>query len=186
MHPSYLKLAILCFLTVLAGLPTAKAQDSAGAVMPLSFSNESQRERYLYFSKILRCPMCQNQNLNGSNAGIATDLRAQLHRLVLENKTDEEVIDFMQSRYGNFILYEPPLNKATLVLWFGPILLLLLGVFVARRLARSTRSAEGAMPLSDQEKRRAIEMLAPGSLSVNEEEQVVAKSGPKHNRASLS
>ncbi|MFK8020123.1 MAG: cytochrome c-type biogenesis protein CcmH [Pseudomonadales bacterium] len=184
MHSSYLKLAILCFLTVLAGLPAAKAQDSAGAVMPLSFSNETQRERYLYFSKILRCPMCQNQNLNGSNAGIATDLRAQLHRLVLENKTDEEVIDFMQSRYGNFILYEPPLNKATLVLWFGPVLLLLLGVFVARRLARNNKSEDKAVQLSDQEKRRAIEMLELGSSSTNEKEQATGKQ--KHNQASRS
>ncbi len=127
------------------------AQDSASAIMPFEFETESERQRYQYFSKILRCPMCQNQNLNGSNAGIATDLRRELHRLISEDYSDQEIIDFMQSRYGNFILYEPPINKSTSVLWFAPIVFLLVGVAVLIVLVRRQRVNDDVAVLSDQE-----------------------------------
>ncbi len=156
---------LMALLAVLLHAPAAIAQDSAGAVMPLEFQNDEQRLRYQHFSKILRCPMCQNQNLSGSDAGIASDLRKTLHRLITESKSDQEIIDFMQSRYGNFILYEPPVNRATVVLWFGPALLLLIGLFIARRLAKpdavtGAAKESSSVQLSEEDKQRARQLLA--------------------------
>ncbi|MFK7732394.1 MAG: cytochrome c-type biogenesis protein CcmH [Pseudomonadales bacterium] len=127
------------------------AQDTSSAIMPFDFETDGERQRYQHFSKVLRCPMCQNQNLSGSNAGIATDLRKELHRLITEDYSDQDIIDFMQSRYGNFILYEPPVNKATSVLWFAPIVFLLIGIAILVSMVRRQRSAVDEVILSDGE-----------------------------------
>jgi cytochrome c-type biogenesis protein CcmH len=91
------------------------------------FNSEVERERYQDFIEELRCPKCQNQNLAGSNSPISADLRRELHRLLQEGKTDQEITAYMVSRYGEFVLYRPPLNKQTVVLWFLPLGLLALG-----------------------------------------------------------
>ncbi|MEM8498685.1 MAG: cytochrome c-type biogenesis protein [Pseudomonadota bacterium] len=127
------------------------AQDSSSAIMPFDFRTDAERLRYQHFSKVLRCPMCQNQNLNGSNAGISTDLRRELYRLISEDYTDQQIIDFMKSRYGNFILYEPPINKATSVLWFTPILLLLLGLVILVSMVRRQTAEIDEVGLSTDE-----------------------------------
>lgn len=142
--------AVLTLIAVvLAG--KAVAQDSSSAIMPFDFNTDAERLRYQHFSKILRCPMCQNQNLNGSNAGIATDLRRELHRLISEDYSDQQIIDFMQSRYGNFILYEPPVNKATSVLWFAPIVLLLIGLAILVAMVRRQAAPKDEVSLSTNE-----------------------------------
>lgn len=105
------------------------------------FDSEEQRQRYRVFVEELRCPKCQNQNLSGSNSPIAEDLRRELHRLLLEGKSDDEIVDFMVSRYGEFVLYRPPVNKQTAVLWLFPILLLILGAIVVVILLRRRSSA---------------------------------------------
>lgn len=92
------------------------------------FDTESQRERYNVLIDELRCPKCQNQNLAGSNSQIAEDLRRELHRLLLEGNSDREIKDFMVVRYGDFVLYKPPLKPSTIALWSFPIILLLMGV----------------------------------------------------------
>jgi len=107
------------------------------------FATEEQRQRYHHFVEELRCPKCQNQNLSGSNSAIAEDLRRELHRLLLEGRSDEEIVDFMVSRYGEFILYRPPLDRHTLVLWAFPGVLLLIGVVVGVLLLRR-RAVPGA------------------------------------------
>lgn len=92
------------------------------------FDVEGGLERYNYFIEELRCPKCKNQNLAGSNAQIAQDLRRELHRLITEGETDDGIVDFMVDRYGDFVLYRPRLQKNTYILWYGPIFMLLLGV----------------------------------------------------------
>ena len=82
----------------------------------------------------LRCPKCQNQNLSGSDADIAADLRRELHRLLLAGKTDREIITFMVDRYGDFILYRPRLQMNTSLLWFAPVILLLSGGIILWRM----------------------------------------------------
>lgn len=128
------------------------------------FDNDAQRKRYQSFIDELRCPKCQNQNLAGSDAPIAADLRRELHRLLLEGRSDSEIVDFMVSRYGDFVLYRPPVNAQTVALWVAPLVFLLLGlVFVARlvRRRRRTTDTNDAVPeLSAQEKARLDSLLA--------------------------
>lgn len=102
---------------------------SAGSEV-YAFDTDEQRERFQRFTHELRCPKCQSQTLAGSDAMISRDLKRELHRLIAEGKTDEEVVDFMVSRYGDFVLYRPPLQANTYLLWFGPALLVLVGLGV--------------------------------------------------------
>lgn len=104
------------------------------------FDSKQSEKRFTYLTSELRCLVCQNQNLAESNASLANDLRQQIYDQINQDKSNEQIIDYLVSRYGNFILYKPPLNSATLVLWFGPLLLLLTGlgylIFYLKRHAR--------------------------------------------------
>jgi cytochrome c-type biogenesis protein CcmH len=93
------------------------------------FKNQTHKERFELLTSELRCLVCQNQNLSESNAPLATDLRNQIYEQISEGREDDEIIHYLVERYGNFILYRPPLNPFTIGLWFGPILLLLVSLF---------------------------------------------------------
>lgn len=96
------------------------------------FNNEAQARRYLSLIQELRCLVCQNQNIADSNAELAQDMRRKTYELVRQGYTRQQVADFMAERYGNFVLYDPPFNSATALLWFAPLVLLILatlGVF---------------------------------------------------------
>ncbi len=101
------------------------------------FTESEQRERFQYFIKNLRCPMCDNQNLEGSNSAISTDLRDELARMINDGQTDQQINEFMRTRYGNFIFYNPPLDRKTLWLWGVPLLLGAIALLVVLRLVRS-------------------------------------------------
>lgn len=88
------------------------------------FDSPSQRERYQQLTYELRCPKCQNQNLADSNSQISIDLRAEVVRLLKEGKTDTEIKQFMVERYGDFVLYKPPVQGNTFLLWWGPVVIL--------------------------------------------------------------
>ncbi|MDR3442510.1 MAG: cytochrome c-type biogenesis protein CcmH [Legionella sp.] len=89
-----------------------------------------QEAQFNHLLKDLRCLVCQNQDLADSNADLAKDLRAQVYRLVKEGKSDSEISDYMTSRYGDFILFKPPVKAVTYLLWFGPALFLVLGFII--------------------------------------------------------
>ena len=95
-----------------------------------SFVIDENQERFYTLLDTYRCPKCQSSNLSGSNAPIAKDLKREIHRLIEEGKTDEQIEVFLRSRYGDFILYKPALRKNTLILWLGPFILLSLIVFL--------------------------------------------------------
>lgn len=118
------------------------SQSSLAAIDAYSFPNDEMRDRYHVLIDELRCPQCLNTNLAGSDSMIASDLRREVHRLLLEGYTDEEVLTFMHDRYGDFILYEPRVQRGTLLLWFGPLVLLLLAVAIGWRVTRGTSKAE--------------------------------------------
>ncbi|WP_019530362.1 cytochrome c-type biogenesis protein [Dasania marina] len=126
------------------------------------FDNEVLRKRYQHFTQELRCPKCQNQNLSGSNSPIAQDLRNELHRLLHEGYSDQEITQFMVQRYGEFVLYRPPLNKQTLVLWLAPALFLLLAVVVVVLVIRkqvAARNTEASEQLNTQEQEKLKQLL---------------------------
>lgn len=128
-----------------------------GAIEAFQFADAAQEARYRALTEEFRCPKCLNTNLAGSDAPIAADLRATVHRLILEGASDQAIRDFLQARYGDFVLYDPPLRRGTLLLWMAPALLLAIGVAVVVVLARRRRGA--AEPLSDVERARLDELL---------------------------
>ena len=105
----------------------------------------------------LRCLVCQNQTIADSNAPLAIDLRNQIREQAAAGKTDKDIIDFMVARYGDFVLYRPPFKAATLLLWIGPFLFLIGGLFFLVRLLRSRRVP--APQLSDADRQRAAKLL---------------------------
>ncbi|EPC7975323.1 heme lyase NrfEFG subunit NrfF [Yersinia enterocolitica] len=98
------------------------------------FSSPQNQQQALALAKELRCPQCQNQNLLESTSPIAQDLRLEVYRLVEAGRSSQEIMALMTQRYGDFVLYRPPLRSATWVLWFGPgvLLVCLLGGLVLR------------------------------------------------------
>jgi cytochrome c-type biogenesis protein CcmH len=124
------------FLFRAAALALFLTGAAQAAIEDIQFQNPEQQARYHHLIDLMRCPMCLNANLSGSDAPIAADLRNEIHTQILAGKSDAEIIEFMRARYGDFILYRPPLNGGTLLLWFGPLALLVLGFAVARRLVK--------------------------------------------------
>ena len=100
---------------------------SLAAVDVQSFSTTQQAQRYQKLIEELRCLVCQNQNLADSNAELAQDLRHKVSRMIREGRSDQQILDYLVDRYGDFVRYRPPVNGSTLLLWLGPLLFLLLG-----------------------------------------------------------
>lgn len=144
-------------LLLLLGVPLL----GEAAFEAYEFADEETRERYQRFIEDLRCPKCQNQNLSGSNAPIAQDLRKALYQQLEQGSSDDEIVDFMVTRYGDYILYKPPLEARTILLWASPALLLALGLALVLR-SRSRRSVQAsavADDLSPQERERLARLL---------------------------
>ncbi|MBA2649087.1 MAG: cytochrome c-type biogenesis protein CcmH [Legionella sp.] len=104
------------------------SQAMAGDLYP--FNNLKKEAQFNYLLKDFRCLVCQNQDLADSNASLAKDLKLQIYKMVTEGKSDTEITEFMTARYGDFILFKPPVKSLTLMLWFGPFLFLMLGLLI--------------------------------------------------------
>lgn len=114
------------------------------AIESYEFQNEEQRDRYQQLTEELRCPKCQNQNLADSDSQIAADLRRELHQQLLDGKSDEAIVDFMRDRYGDFVLYKPRIQGNTLLLWLGPVALLLVVALLLWRSRPPVTEGKGA------------------------------------------
>lgn len=95
-----------------------------------SFDSAQKENQFNHLLKELRCLVCQNQDLADSNASLAQDLRLLVYKLVKEGKSDNEINEFLTARYGDFILFKPPVKTVTLLLWFGPLIFLTLGLII--------------------------------------------------------
>jgi len=149
-------LLALVFALFFASTATAvdSATEAALAADPVA------EKRLQHLSEELRCLVCQNQTIADSNAELAQDLRREIRGMIRDGKTDKEIIDFMVVRYGDFVLYRPPVQGNTLLLWGGPLALMLLGLAVLLRYLRrrAARVADDA-PLSADEASRAEALL---------------------------
>lgn len=124
------------------------------------FDNIEQQDRFRQLSDELRCPMCQNTNLSGSTGGVAEDLRREIHRMILEGLSNEEIEEFMFERYGDFIFYRPRLRAETILLWFGPLIFLIIGGFVTYGIIRQAKLVdEKAVELDDKQEARLNELV---------------------------
>lgn len=131
------------------------ANEAATAADPVA------EKRLQKLSEELRCLVCQNQTIADSNAELAQDLRREVRAMIKEGKSDKEIVDFMVVRYGDFVLYRPPVKGITLLLWGGPVGLMLLGLFVLQRYLRrrTQRINTETQPLSADESSRADALL---------------------------
>jgi len=125
------------------------------------FDSDVQRARYQAFIDEMRCPKCQNQNLSGSDSPIAMDLRNELYVLIKDGRSDKEIIDFMVERYGDYILYKPRVTAATLLLWFGPVVLFIIAIIALIVIVRHRRSLSEKAPATalSAEERKHLESL---------------------------
>jgi len=96
----------------------------------LTFSSALNQTRFQSLVKELRCPKCQNQDLADSQSAIAKDLKAQIYEMIEQDKTDQEIVDYMVARYGDFVLYRPKYSAATSILWVGPGAFLVIGLMI--------------------------------------------------------
>ena len=131
---------------------------SASAVIETyDFDDASLQSRFKTLAAELRCPKCQNQNIADSNAPIAADLRKQLHAQLHAGASDAEIVDYMVSRYGEFVLYRPRMNAVTAVLWLAPAVLLVLAIlFVVLSVRRRGDSAPSALTAAEQSRLDAM------------------------------
>ncbi len=120
-------------------------------------------ERVMKLSRELRCLVCQNETLADSRADLAEDLRNQIREQMKAGKSDEEIITFLTDRYGKFVLYRPPVDPTTYLLWFGPFVLLLAGLLLLFRYVKQRSGLIAESPLSVEERRRAEALLASES-----------------------
>ena len=137
--------------------PAALAKEAA----PTAFDPVAHK-RVVEVSEQLRCLVCQNQSIADSNAELAVDLRNQVIEQVKAGKSNEEIVNYMVDRYGDFVLYNPPFKLSTAILWLGPLGLFVvgLGAFYIKLRRRKRMVASAAKPLSAQDKALADELLS--------------------------
>lgn len=143
----------ICFMIALAGFATAQETRLAGV--------DEERARGLF--RLLRCVVCQNQSIDDSNADVAKDLRALVREQIQTGKTNEQVLDFLVARYGEFVLLKPKFALHTILLWLTPVLLIVLGLFAILIVIR--RKKAHPEPLSVAEQKKFSEIMSRDSDS---------------------
>jgi len=145
---------LLTLLVLMLALP------AMAAIEEYAFDSEQQEDRFKKLTYEMRCPKCLNSNIAGSDAPIAADLRMEIYDQIREGRSNDEIIEFMSSRYGDFILYRPRLTMGTFILWFGPAFLLLAGIVIVRRMMmNSQRVANNETGLSSAEQEQLRQIL---------------------------
>ena len=147
MKMKHIIIAILtCVISLSALAQTQQVQE------PLVFESQAQQDRFDKLTKELRCLVCQNQNLADSDAQLAHDLRAEVHELLLSGRTDDQIKQFLVDRYGDFVLYRPPMQQNTYLLWIAPLILLLIGAWILRAsIGKRTEMLEASRSTDDGE-----------------------------------
>src|ERR1041385_6548223 len=144
---AFLLLLLLCFMGVMAAKDAPPNEDP------------QIEQRMKHLTEQLRCLVCQNETLADSRADLAEDLRKQIREQIKAGKSDQEIIAFLTDRYGDFVLYNPPVKMTTYLLWFGPFLFLGGGTVILYRYLSRRRQMIEEKPLSDDERKRAEEIL---------------------------
>jgi cytochrome c-type biogenesis protein CcmH len=145
----------ILFLLIVASLPGFALAKEA---QPAS-DDPALEERLQNLSRELRCLVCQNETLADSRADLAVDLRNQIREQMKAGKSDKEILSYLTQRYGKFILYNPPIGPTTYLLWFGPFVLLLLGLLLLFGYLKQRRDLITDQPLSADERQRAETLL---------------------------
>ena len=128
----------------------------AESIEAKDFESLDQERRYHALIEDIRCPVCQGQSISGSNSSLAKDLREQVRQMILSNKSNKQIYQFMVDRYGDFVVFKPPLNWKTYLLWFAPLVFL---VFCFIYLIRSTRVKNEIVTVSSGDVEKAKRLL---------------------------
>lgn len=145
---------LIAVMAALVLAPGASAKEAA----PLA-EDPAVEQRMVKITEELRCLVCQNESLAGSQADLAKDLRQEVRELIKSGKTDDEVKEFLVSRYGDFVLYRPQVKPVTYLLWGGPFLLLIAGILALMRYLRRRNRQLTEVPLTEEERQRAEALL---------------------------
>ena len=124
---------------------------SANSIEVYTFDNKEQEKVYYSLTQDLRCLVCQNQNIAESNAELAKDMRRKAYDMVKQDKSEKEISAFMVARYGDFVLYRPPFEPMTWLLWFGPLIIFIIGIFFVVRFMKSQKADAQLVGLSEEE-----------------------------------
>ncbi|RUO18215.1 cytochrome c-type biogenesis protein [Aliidiomarina haloalkalitolerans] len=158
-------LFLLLTLTFTLGL----GQSMASAEF-YEFETAEQERRFNQLTGELRCPKCQNQTIADSDAPLSQDMRQRVYEMIMAGNTNAEIIDFMKVRYGDFVHYRPPVNRSTLILWFGPLLAFLIGIIVIVINVRMRRNdAEAELTAEEEARLRAV--MAAGDSNESKKEE---------------
>lgn len=144
--------------TLLLGWALAGVSVRAAEAIDLA-EDPAVEQRLVVIAEELRCLVCQNESLAGSRADLANDLRREVRGLIKAGKSDAEIKDFLVQRYGDFVLYRPPVKPLTWALWFGPALLFALAIWIVWRIARRSRATNAAPVLSPEQREKAQSLL---------------------------
>lgn len=151
-------------LYALLALGLLLSHGSAATLDQYGFVSTGQREHFKGLIAELRCLVCQNQSLADSDAPLAEDLRREVYQMMQAGRTDAEIIDFLVARYGDFVLYRPPIKATTYLLWFGPFLLLALAVALVLLFIRR-RAHQPAPELTPTDHQRLQQLLNPPAVT---------------------
>ena len=138
----YLVLSITLLFSVAA---------SSAPIETFKFDSPDQEKVFHKLSEELRCLVCQNQNIAESNAGLAKDLRLELYTMISQGKSEDEIVDFMVQRYGDYVLYRPPFKPMTWLLWFGPLIIFIFGLIFAIRFMKAQSADAQSDNLSNED-----------------------------------
>ena len=159
-----MKMHILAFIvSILAAVP------ANASLNVYEFEDEEKRAQFDQLIQELRCPKCQNQNIADSDAGVAKLIKDRVYKLVKEGQDKDQVTDHMIARYGEFVTYRPPVKKTTFLLWFGPVLFLIVVVFALLVFVRNNKKAPAA--LSDAEQAKMKDLLKQYSSEDDKDSQ---------------
>ncbi len=152
------KRQFVLLLTILVVSPLGWTKEA----VPVSENPEIER-RMIALSEELRCLVCQNESLAGSRSDFAKDLRREIREQLIANKSNKEITDFLVARYGDFVLYRPPLRTNTMLLWYGPFIFLLIGACTLIISLRQRRKQLEEVALSEEQIEKAEEILKRNS-----------------------
>ncbi len=152
------KRQFVLLLTILVVSPLGWAKEA----VPVAENPEIER-RMIALSEELRCLVCQNESLAGSRSDFAKDLRREIREQLIANKSNQEITDFLVARYGDFVLYRPPIRPTTMLLWFGPFIFLLIGTGALIIYLKKRRKLLEKTPLSEEQLKQAEALLKKGS-----------------------
>ncbi len=146
-----MKKLILLLLLPLFLLTTISSVVNAAPIETFKFESAENEKIFHKLSEELRCLVCQNQNIAESNSDLAKDLRLEIYNMLSQGKTEDEIVDFMVQRYGDYVLYRPPFKPMTWLLWFGPVIIFALGIIFVIRFMKAQSSTVEDEGLSEKE-----------------------------------